>query len=602
MASHLSRAAKSALTLLAASGFDQSPVVHNGISPVLLPSSLLNAQHETTKVTIPIVGTDPYKPTFEVTAPPYRNTDGAPCVVPLGEHTFAFSYGTPYVTTFPAVTTCDADHTVAYLTWAASSPLGVQYDRIAAVWVNGVELLRTSTEEPDRKSGVTWQVAKDVSQYADVLRRGGDVVIALDNVIDGPYNSTFSVAVTAEFYRPRSVAHAPRKPDLVVPVSKNTTSYGWFTVQPSSSATGSNSALVTLPANTEELYLELFLSHHQCDEFYYGNPPNGYAQANGVCGNGPFREVQVLVDNEIVGVVWPFPLLFTGGLNPYLWRPIVAIGAFDAPTYLVNLTPFVGKFVDNKPHNVTFFVDYGIDFWPIDGNLLVYVDAKSKQTIARVLDKKLETRVVPVTTEQIDGVDANFTLVASRALRVTSSVTTSKGTRIYELDQSFRYSNLQQNSQKGEVGEFDAITTVTSTLTVRGPNQQQNQQGGGGGGAVQTLATVVQEDQYPIKGKTFYRPFADGTYRLEAELANAFHRKLTVNDKSPAGSSAFRYKFVSKDVTATLQGSAQAQSGRGGNGTTTAAYSERSALDGCFTRAATAVNGVVLKDVNSTAC
>jgi hypothetical protein len=92
-------------------------------------------------------------------------------------------------------------------------------------------------------------------------------------------------------------------------------------------------------------------------------------------------------------------------------------------------------------------------------------------------------------------------------------------------------------------------TTVTSNLTVRAPNQQQNQQGG----AVQTLATVVQKEQYPIKGKTFYRLFADGTNRHEVDLANTFHQKLIVNDKSPAGSSAFAYKFVRKDVTATTQ-------------------------------------------------
>jgi hypothetical protein len=88
---------------------------------------------------------------------------------------------------------------------------------------------------------------------------------------------------------------------------------------------------------------------------------------------------------------------------------------------------------------------------------------------------------------------------------------------------------------------FDALTTVTSILTVRAPNQQQNQQGG----AVQTLVTVVQEEQYQIKGKTSYRPFADGTNRLEAELANTFHRKLTVNDKNSTGSSAFGYSNTS---------------------------------------------------------
>ena len=46
-------------------------------------------------------------------------------------------------------------------------------------------------------------------------------------------------------------------------------------------------------------------------------------------GYSPFREVQILIDGQLAGVQWPFPVIFTGGVVPGLWRPIVGIDAFD---------------------------------------------------------------------------------------------------------------------------------------------------------------------------------------------------------------------------------------------------------------------------------
>ncbi|DBA02640.1 hypothetical protein Poli38472_014535 [Pythium oligandrum] len=563
MATQLYNAWRAALTLLAATG----------------------QQPDSSK---PFEVLAPYKTAIEVLPPPYGNVQGAPCVVPLGQHEFGFSYGTPFVGTFPPVT-CDDKYSLVYLKWEASSPLGVQFDRIAAVWINGVELLRTSTEEPDRRTGVIWEVAKDISRYYDVVKRGGDFVIALDNVMDSTYNSSFTVTLSAEFFQPQDKykSTAEHRPDVILPIGKNTTtSYGWFTVEPSSAATGSNSALVTVPRNTEELYLEVFLSHHQCDEFYYGNPPNDYATQLGACGNGPFREVQVLVDDELAGVVWPFPLLFTGGLNPYLWRPIVAIGAFQAPTYLVNLTPFLHKFVDAKPHNITFFVDYGIDFWPIDGNLLVYVDKHGKQTQARVLEKQVNRHVIPETTESVNGLDANFTLTAKRDLHIKTSVTTSKGTKIYDLSQRFEYANAQEYRQEAEISTFDANTVIKSTLRVQVPFGQD--------------VTIATTEEYPISGLSYYKPLTSSTYRLEADLSNAFSRSTVVRSNAKDG--ALRYGFESKDVLITLSGTAVAQSGLGGNGTTEVAYRSRSPRDGCFVRQAAATLGNLIQDDVSTDC
>jgi hypothetical protein len=62
----------------------------------------------------------------------------------------------------------------------------------------------------------------------------------------------------------------------------------------------------------------------------------------------------VLVDGLYAGFINPFPLIFTGGITPFLWRPIVGIGALNAPTYTIDVTPFIPLFVDGQAHNISF--------------------------------------------------------------------------------------------------------------------------------------------------------------------------------------------------------------------------------------------------------
>jgi len=45
------------------------------------------------------------------------------------------------------------------------------------------------------------------------------------------------------------------------------------------------------------------------------------------------------------------PLLFTGGVDPGLWRPIVGIEAFDLPSFDVVVTPWFPLLCDGKLHD-----------------------------------------------------------------------------------------------------------------------------------------------------------------------------------------------------------------------------------------------------------
>ena len=54
-------------------------------------------------------------------------------------------------------------------------------------------------------------------------------------------------------------------------------------------------------------------------------------------GYSPFREVQVYIDGQLAGVSWPFPVIFTGGVVPGLWRPIVGIDTFDLREHEIDI-------------------------------------------------------------------------------------------------------------------------------------------------------------------------------------------------------------------------------------------------------------------------
>jgi hypothetical protein len=91
----------------------------------------------------------------------------------------------------------------------------------------------------------------------------------------------------------------------------------------------------------------------------------------------------VTIDGKFVGSEAPFPVVFTGGVNPLFWEPVVGIGAFNLPSYDFDLTPFLGVLLDGKIHRFGFGVTEGIAYWLVNANLHLWVDHKSPKVHAR---------------------------------------------------------------------------------------------------------------------------------------------------------------------------------------------------------------------------
>lgn len=154
-----------------------------------------------------------------------------------------------------------------------------------------------------------------------------------------------------------------------------------------------------MPRNTRAALVEIYASGTANEEFWYTSvsdalydklPPATVSALN-LFPRGPVREVQVRVDNKLAGFAQPLAIIFTGGIDPSLWSPLVSFGAFNQPTYTLDLTPFVPLLADGKHHNVSLSVvsaekNGTIDAsWFISGNIQASLDPTGKPTTGKIV-------------------------------------------------------------------------------------------------------------------------------------------------------------------------------------------------------------------------
>lgn len=280
---------------------------------------------------------------------------------------------------------------------------GVQFDRFGAVWLNGVELLRLTTPEPS-PLGISWSVDRDVTSYLELFLNSGELMLMVPNIVDSTYTGALEVNISFAFYAAEGSWQAPTaptsskaEPPATLPrtstaekeataaraasrrtsfvplrnVSKESNPLGAITVN---GALGQVN-LVTLPTDTVDARLELYASGHGCEEFWYSNTLTAETPAGG-CGGGAYRELLVYVDGVLAGARYPFPVLYTGGVNPLLWRPLTGISSFDIPPFRFDLTVFLAWLADGQQHNITLavFDNNPQGTWLLDGVLVLRHD------------------------------------------------------------------------------------------------------------------------------------------------------------------------------------------------------------------------------------
>ncbi|KAD2805225.1 hypothetical protein E3N88_38602 [Mikania micrantha] len=390
---------------------------------------------------------------FEVSLPlVYGDTPA--CTMNLLNHSFTnitrktnYTVSVPYN---PPPATCHWSH--AAVEFRAKWTQGKMHEGIVGVWIGGIEIFRTSTAIPGKNGGY-WFVWKQLSEYSSVFaKRNIKLTVRIENIVAPVFTDVYRVNISFLFY-PKGAGSIPgsfisgesegrslnRKlfsekdyetedqlrldrvmlpshlydtpADLIIPVSGTIDEGFWFKIEDGSDVRTAN---VQIPKSTYKAVLELYVSFHGDDEYWYMNPPDSYIEANNLPAkkvNGAYREVLVTIDGKLVGTVIPFPVISPGGINPLFWKPVVSIGAFDLPSYDVDLTSYLRLLLDNQNHSIGFQVADGVSFWLVDANLHLWLDGLSMQTM---VDYEAPTMEIEREYE-FKGLDGEFSTEAKRS-------------------------------------------------------------------------------------------------------------------------------------------------------------------------------------------
>ena len=357
--------------------------------------------------------------------------------------------------------------------------LGRQFDRLGLMYLGDIEVFRTSTAEPTA-NGIVWTYIKEMEQYNALWGTAQKIIFDLGNLVDSTYTGPYFTTLTATFF---TVPGSQPTADTILPISAEQSAVNMgsaFTV-PSQNA----SVSYEFPQNVERAVISLSACGQIDEEFWYTNAfsseVNTFESTAGTLyGYGPFREVQLLIDGQLAGVSWPFPIIFTGGIVPGFWRPVVGIDAFDLRQHELDVTPWLPLLCDGASHTFEIRVaglnDDGAghatlsetvgSYWVVTGTIFLFLGADGSITTGSepsVYAPPPEIQISSSLTTNSTG--ANETLdymtTITRSLSISSTIKTSSGSTRAKWTQSLSYSNFNALTAQGSIQYTSQNTSGT---------------------------------------------------------------------------------------------------------------------------------------------
>ena len=364
------------------------------------------------------------------------------------------------------------------------SEQGTQYDRLLNVYDGATQIFLGVTPEPTA-AGITWHVQKDITGYLPILEGTQTFSTYIDNYTSStdtgipdvtakllfyPAGGGYAPAHTASLASPAlagdatnetgpaSPAASPGVPSDIVPIVPSGDSNDFNTVN----AGQTLSASVTLPDDITTATLDLYAVGQINDEFWWGLNPG-------------FREIEVSIDGKAAGVVWPYPYVYTGGVNPLIWRPLTGLHTMDVPSYRVDLTPFAGLLSGNGTHTISLTVVNNNGYWLAGGDLMLTaggapVSGSVSSDTLSFPNSSSTTSVSPISGSTDTTVTSES---ASDSYAISGTVTQGGRTYTDTLNQALQYGNDQTNVQPACTSTcyqwVHQETTSTASETITGP-------------------------------------------------------------------------------------------------------------------------------------
>lgn len=379
--------------------------------------------------------------------PKVRRPHTTPCVVSLFKN-LEFADFTPKTFSYTPPSSCHAPWAKVVFTADFTVTEGRQFDRTASFYLGHANIYYGTTAEPSSTVSPSWHVERDVTDLSAIFKTAETGEADLGNFVGVSggvtYNGIIYADAALEFYPASPFEPAPSVPDLVVPMPD--AEGGAATLNTTSSQLMQP---VTLPTNVERVYLDVITQSQIGDEFWYTCVPNDVTTELQSCGNTAFREAEISIDNQPAGVAPVDPWIYTGGIDPYLWRPIPGVQTFDFVPYRVDLTPFAGLLSDGHQHTVALSVYNANGYFLATANLLVYADHGSRAVTGGILKNNLAAAPSPnvvenLTTDSSGNITGTVTVTSTRDYSITGFVKTSHGKVETTVAQIIEFRNVQK--------------------------------------------------------------------------------------------------------------------------------------------------------------
>lgn len=323
---------------------------------------------------------------------------------------------------------------------------GRQFDRTASVWIGGANIYFGTTQEPSSSRSPSWHVERDVTDLSTLLMSAQPGNAAVYNIYNDTYNGLITGSAELDFYPATPEFPAPRVPDQVLSLSSDPAG-----VYANIYTDGTPlSRTFTLPTNIDRAYIDVIAQPQSGDEFWYTCGPEAYIVLTG-CGGTAFREAEVTIDGKPAGIVPISGWIYTGGIDPYLWRPIPGVQTFNFEPYRVDITPFAGVLDDGQPHTVSVSVTTGdpafanqSQYFATAATLLLYQDHDATQLTGGLL-QVADSGVHPVQDNDVapDFSTATLGVTSHHSLVTRGYLNSPRGRATYSVVQDVRFSNTQ---------------------------------------------------------------------------------------------------------------------------------------------------------------
>jgi hypothetical protein len=509
-----------------------------------------------------------------------------PCVVTLYKG-FVFADFNPKNFSYTPPAACPGPWAKFILQANFSINQGRQFDRTANIWIGPTNIYFGTTAEPSHNVARHWHVERDLTDYSSIFTVAQTGTVDLFNLVNQTYTSVLHGSADLLFYPVASGQTPPRTADQVIAFSGGPTG-GTVALN---TTTDLLEQTLTLPTNITGVFFDVFAQSQSNDEFWYTCVPNDVANELFSCPGTSFRESEVTIDGTPAGVAPVYPWIYTGGIDPYLWRPIPGVQTMNFRPYRVNLTPFASLLDDGQPHIIALSVFNADSYFSATASLLLYLDQNVGQFSGAVTTNTL-TAPNPSIVENIHiakngNIQGGIPTKSGHNFEITGYINTPKGSVTTTVAQDINFANIQYFKITPTIYEqnIKQTTTIHSVVTTHN--------------AAGTFTNTVNND-WPLTLDFLQAVQPDGTIKVTTTIDQYFER----DQEARHNGQATTFSLLRNRVTPTDTLDYDSSGNFTGNENQASAqnYFQSDSTGYCYSRDITANTGVLTSIVDGQGC